>query len=157
MSDDRHHWDAWLYQMKYGEEPSEHTMHWTLDMPSMPYRDDDPGPQCGLFYAKGGAKRAIQKMQNGPISVQVSLDLHHNTLDKARERITETLNLCQEKHYRTLLIIHGKGTENRPSTLKRHLYHWLKACPHILGFCSAPPAMGGNGALLVTLAKNLGP
>ena len=52
-------------------------------------------------------------------------------------------------------IIHGKGlrTAEGGSVLKALVDRVLRQRADVLAFASAPPAMGGTGAVLVLLAK----
>ena len=150
---DKHLWEDWAYQLKYGIDIQEEKTHWELAMPDVPSGPNDPGPDSQLFHAKNGSERQLKKDQQGKSRYQHSIDLHHLTLNEARKALQTALNHCQTHNQHLLLIVHGKGSEHNPSTLKRHVFTWCKQSPHILGCTSAPSNMGGAGALLVRLKK----
>ena len=85
--------------------------------------------------------------------VQDNLDLHGMTWQGAAEAVAEFLKDNAARGVRCVRIVHGKGrgSKNREPVLKAKLRQWLPRREEVLGFCQAPAAHGGGGAVLVLL------
>lgn len=92
----------------------------------------------------------IKKIRRGEYPKEQTIDLHGDSVDSAREKLSLLLQQAHEKEMRSLFIIHGKGKQ---AILKNHVVHWLKQVPWVLYFCSASPNEGGAGALYVLLKR----
>ncbi len=104
-----------------------------------------------LSYAQTGlAASQYACLKNGQISIQAQLDLHGYTVDKGLLALEYFFNMARDREYRCLRIIHGKGNN---ALIKNATFAFLQTQPDILAFHSAPPRMGGAGAVLVLLKK----
>lgn len=105
---------------------------------------------------KGGIqKQLFKKLKQGKIPIEDRLDLHGNTVNLARSRISHFFHESQFNGLRCVCIIHGKGTHNEhgKAVLKSMVHHWLQQAPEVLAFSSALPSDGGTGAIYVLLKK----
>ena len=99
--------------------------------------------------------RIFKRLQRGEFAIEDELDLHGLPEHRAKAMLKTFLNQVYDAGYRCVLIIHGKGLRSEAGpVLKQMVAQNLCQRAGILGFCSAPPAMGGTGAVLVLLQKN---
>ena len=113
-------------------------------------------PEQILSFSKPGIQHTrLRQLRMGLLSVQYQLDLHGYKIEEARDLTVEFLHFCQNKGLSCVRIIHGKShrSHDRQTTLKSHVNHWLKQLPEVLAFCSAPPAEGGAGSVLLLLKR----
>ena len=85
----------------------------------------------------------------------MNLDLHGQTLYSARLLLHKFISNCYEKNIRTILIITGKGHNNK-GVLKEEVPKWLNEKflkRYLVNFDLAPKYFGGEGALLVRIKK----
>ena len=83
----------------------------------------------------------------------ISLDLHGYTLYSAKLLLQKFISNCYEKNIRNILIITGKGQNNK-GALKEEVPKWLSDKffnKYIANFNVAPRHFGGEGALLVRI------
>ena len=83
----------------------------------------------------------------------MNLDLHGQTLYSARLLLNKFISNCYEKNIRNILIITGKGQNNK-GALKMEVPRWLSdkfLNKFIVNFNLAPRHLGGEGALLVRI------
>lgn len=103
----------------------------------------------------GGDRRRLRALQRGEVPVELRLDLHRLTAEQAREALLEILGRARREGQRCLLVIHGRGLSSPDSpVLKEKVPRWLTQPPaaaRVLAFTTAPPRLGGTGALLVLL------
>ena len=81
------------------------------------------------------------------------LDLHGYNLYSSRLMLNKYIINCYEKNIRTILIITGKGFNNR-GVLKEEVPKWLNdklIKKYLIHFNHAPKNFGGEGALLVRI------
>ena len=81
------------------------------------------------------------------------LDLHGHTLYSAKLLLSKFISNCYEKNVRNILIITGKGQNNK-GALKVELPKWLSdkfLDKFLINFNVAPKHFGGEGALLVRI------
>ena len=81
------------------------------------------------------------------------LDLHGQTLYSAKLLLQKFMFNCYEKNIRNILIITGKGQNNK-GVLKEEVPKWLNdkiLNKFLVNFNVAPKQFGGEGALLVRL------
>jgi DNA-nicking Smr family endonuclease len=105
------------------------------------------------YLSNGLSRMTLRKLRRGGWPVQDRLDLHGLYSESARRLLIEFLHNATHRHYRCVLVIHGKGLNSRggEAVLRKLARHWLTQHPNVLGFCSASPADGGSGAVLVLL------
>jgi DNA-nicking Smr family endonuclease len=107
-----------------------------------------------LVYLRDGLSRQVlRRLRRGHWVVQDSLDLHGMNRISAAEAVAEFLRSSAACGMGCVRIVHGKGrgSKNREPVLKAKLRQWLPRRDEVLGFCQAPAAHGGGGALLVLL------
>ena len=81
------------------------------------------------------------------------LDLHGYSLYSAKLLLQKFISNCYEKSIRNVLIITGKGINNK-GTLKEEVPKWLSDKffkKYLVNFYVAPRHFGGEGALLVRI------
>ncbi|MDD2684754.1 MAG: Smr/MutS family protein [Gallionella sp.] len=105
------------------------------------------------YLANGLSRMALRKLRRGTWPVSDSLDLHGSTTEVARVLLQEFLQHATQCQFRCVLLIHGKGMNSRDGSgvLRKLARHWLAQHAQVLAYCSAPPALGGSGAVLVLL------
>ena len=87
------------------------------------------------------------------IEPDISLDLHGYTLYSAKLLLQKFISNCYEKNIRNVLIITGKGQNNK-GALKEEVPKWLTDKPvnqYVINFNMAPSQFGGEGALLLRI------
>lgn len=108
--------------------------------------------------APGLDRRTLANLRRGRIPPQATIDLHGMTQAAAHRVLSPFVVRAQADGKRCVLVITGKGygTEGAIGVLKTAVPRWLNEPPlagRILGFCHAPPALGGEGALLILLRR----
>ncbi|EHQ51740.1 Smr protein/MutS2 [Ectothiorhodospira sp. PHS-1] len=124
------------------------------DMIDDPFQVTDIQPGDELIYMREGLQRQVfKKLRRGHYRIGAELDLHGMTAREAHEEMVLFLSAARERRLRCVRIIHGKGlrSSNRGPVLKSRVAHWLQQRAEVLAFCSARPADGGTGAVLVLL------
>jgi len=106
-----------------------------------------------VYLREGYSRQVLRRLRRGHWVVQDSLDLHGMTWQLAAEAVAQFLKENAARGARCVRIVHGKGrgSKNREPVLKAKLRLWLPRREEVLGFCQAPAAHGGGGALLVLL------
>ena len=87
------------------------------------------------------------------IEPDISLDLHGYSLYSAKLLLQKFISNCYEKNIRNVLIITGKGQNNK-GALKEEVPKWLSDKffnKYLINFNMAPRNFGGEGALLVRI------
>lgn len=97
---------------------------------------------------------AWKKLRRGEYSALAELDLHDMNLEQAARALTDFIREARREEIGCVLIIHGKGrgSESIPQ-IKNLVNQRLRHNSGVLGFHSAPPSAGGEGALLVLLSR----
>jgi DNA-nicking Smr family endonuclease len=100
-------------------------------------------------------QRALRQLRDGRYSVEGELDLHGLTREKARTALKSFLVECARRGIGCVRIIHGMGHRSGPAgpVLKNAVQTWLTQWDDVLGFASAGPRRGGNGAVVVLLRR----
>ncbi len=81
------------------------------------------------------------------IPIEDVLDLHTFHPRDVPDLIADYLEECLRLGFRSVRIIHGKGT----GTQKKRVQELLRRHPHVLSFADAPLEAGGWGATVVEL------
>jgi DNA-nicking Smr family endonuclease len=121
------------------------------------YDNENDAPEN--YLSNGLSNQLLRKLKRGNFSVQDSLDLHGYTVSAARILLQDFLLNATNEGLRCVLIIHGKGL-NSPdgqAILRTLARNWLVQHPQVLAFCSAAPASGGSGAVIILLKNNTVP
>ncbi len=90
--------------------------------------------------------------------IDANLDLHGLREAIVEDRLARWLREQHKKGARRVLVVHGKGLHSSDgvAVLRDAVIRVLEASiatPLVLAFASAPPALGGTGAMLVELTK----
>lgn len=105
------------------------------------------------WVAPGIGPEVLRQLRRAFWPVGAHLDLHGLNSDEARLALTNFIETSQIHGTRCIRIVHGKGygSTDGQSVLKARVAQWLTQLKAISAFASAPPAHGGQGALLVLL------
>ena len=97
-----------------------------------------------------------RRLRQGDISPDRVIDLHGYTLEAAHALLTNALDSADALGQRIILIVTGKGRDNRPGRIKAELGHWLDSGNHrsrIAALRPAHPRHGGGGAFYLILRR----
>lgn len=116
-------------------------------------------PWYVLEFKRPGIQNGVyRKLKKGSYAAEARLDLHRMNVARARQEIFDFVNECHTLGLRSVLIVHGKGerspNQDAVGVLKGFVDHWLRDLGPVQAFHSAPPALGGTGAVSVLLAKS---
>ena len=81
------------------------------------------------------------------LPIKDSLDLHTFSPKEIKPLVGEYLYQCQQREFREVRIIHGRGT----GTQRNIVRSLLARNPYVAEFKDAPPESGGWGATIVML------
>jgi DNA-nicking Smr family endonuclease len=108
-------------------------------------------------------RRLRQRLAKGSVSIDRRLDLHGLTQREAHDALRGFLRSAHAEHARIVLIVTGKGRQDRDGdlfaergVLRRLVPQWLKGAefrPLVVGFETATIGHGGEGALYVRLRR----
>ena len=106
-----------------------------------------------IIIKKEKSLNSFKKFKKKKIEPDICLDLHGYTLYSAKLLLQKFISNCYEKNIRNVLIITGKGQNNK-GALKEEVPKWL--CDKffnkfVVNFNLAPSQFGGEGALLVRI------
>ena len=104
--------------------------------------------------APGVSLSQVAELRTGKVRMEKTLDLHGETVAKAIEHLHAFLATSAREGWRTVLIIHGKGTHSEHGAPLREAVHHelLGACSgYVHALATASPADGGDGATCVVL------
>jgi DNA-nicking Smr family endonuclease len=109
--------------------------------------------------APGIDRKLLQRLRDGDYPVQAELDLHQRSRAEAGLEVERFLARARTDGRRCVLVIHGRGLNSGPEgpVLAAATRDWLTQGPlrrHVLAFTSAPPALGGTGAVLILLRRS---
>jgi DNA-nicking Smr family endonuclease len=100
--------------------------------------------------------RVLKRLRRGLYTVQDELDLHRLLLAQADAALRRFLRESRDAGLGCVRVIHGKGLHSGAvdgPVLKALVERQLAQRRDVLAYASAPPAMGGTGAVLVLLAR----
>lgn len=95
----------------------------------------------------------FKNLKKKKLEPDIILDLHGYTLYSAKLLLQKFISSCYEKNKRNILIITGKGQNNK-GALKEEVPKWLNDKffnKFLVDFKVAPRHFGGEGALLVRI------
>lgn len=114
-------------------------------------------PHDIVGYKKAGVQEGVfKKLRLGKYAIDGRLDLHHFTVDEARQEIASFITESLQYELRCVLVLPGKGgrDESGLSILKSYVAAWLEELEAVLAYHSAQPFHGGAGAFYVLLRKS---
>lgn len=87
---------------------------------------------------------------DAPVRIEITdvIDLHTIPPRQVKAVVGEYLIEANNRGFRWVRIIHGKGTGVQREIVRKV----LERCPFVLGYRDAPPEAGGLGATLAELA-----
>lgn len=105
------------------------------------------------FLRPGISRQTLRRLRRGYWGIQAQLDLHGFTRDEARLELVAFLDAANQRGFRCVRVIHGKGLSSKHGepVLKARIGSWLSQREDVLAFCQARPEDGGSGAVLVLL------
>src|SRR3954469_4618224 len=108
--------------------------------------------------APGIDRKLLHRLRAGDYPVEAELDLHRRSRVEAGIELERFLARARADGRRCVLVIHGRGHNSGPEgpVLLAATRDWLTQAPlrrHVLAFASAPPSLGGAGAMLVLLRR----
>jgi len=108
------------------------------------------------FARQGLQHKQLKKLQKGQLKWQASLDLHGMSLSQAESALKHFISGCQQRGYRHVIIIHGKGSRSAidKPLMKNFATQFLETHPAILALSSALPKDGGTGALYAIIKRD---
>ena len=96
---------------------------------------------------------SFKNFKKKKVEPDMSLDLHGYTLYSAKLLLQNFISNCYEKNIRNILIITGKGQNNK-GALKEEVPKWLSDKffnKYLVDFNVSPRHFGGEGALLLRI------
>ena len=119
-----------------------------------------PQPQKDPPLKKAKSTDVLQPFQRREVrqvQIEAQLDLHGLSLERAYDILEQFLRRAQEKHFKTVLVITGKGSLSEEHTLRHQLPRWLEETPlkSMVSSYHNPAQLhhGGAGAYYVRLRK----
>jgi len=124
------------------------------------YKEDSIELQTGeelLFLRPGQQKRILVRLRRGYYSTTDTIDLHHMSVETAKQVLLDFLDLILERQQGCVRVIHGKGlrSKNLPR-LKMMTNRVLRKHSRVIAFASCRPVDGGTGATDVLLSLKPG-
>jgi len=100
-------------------------------------------------------RRTVRRLARGTTRIEARIDLHGMTQEEAHRELVRFIEGSVARRRRFVLVITGKGSggEGR-GILRRQVPIWLdgrELARHVVGYRSADPVHGGDGALYVRL------
>ena len=102
---------------------------------------------------KEKSSNRFKNVKKRKLEPDIILDLHGYTLYSAKLLLQKFISNCYEKNIRNILIITGKGQNNK-GALKEEVPKWLSDKffnKYLVNFNVAPRQFGGEGALSVRI------
>lgn len=120
------------------------------------YLDVVPLGQSLEFKREGLQTGVLDKLRQGKYSQQASLNLLRQPVEQCRQMLFAYIQQAKKEGLRNLLIVHGKGREDRShaNIVRSYLARWLPEFEEVQAFCCAMPQHGGSGACYVALKKS---
>ncbi|RTL66080.1 MAG: hypothetical protein EKK41_19345 [Hyphomicrobiales bacterium] len=127
-----------------------------------------PAPKSHAPPAAAFDRRKMRHLASGKIEIDARLDLHGLRQSEARYRLIHFIRSAHDRGCRMVLVITGKGArepidrladalgEPQRGILRRVVPQWLDEPDmraFVIGFTTAGPRHGGEGALYVRLRR----
>ncbi len=100
--------------------------------------------------------KQVRRLQSGKEKIDARLDLHGYRVEEAHAGVKRFILATHARKLGWVCIITGKGVRGE-GVLRQEVPLWLNSselAPLIGEFATAPPKMGGTGALIIRLRKN---
>lgn len=113
--------------------------------------------QTPLAFQRDGVQQGvIDKLRAGKYPQQASLNLLRQPVEDCRQLLFRFVLEATRTGIRNLLIIHGKGREDKShaNIIRSYLARWLTELDDVQAFCCAAAQHGGSGACYVVLRKS---
>lgn len=106
-----------------------------------------------LYLRPGYQKQMLRRLQRGQYSVVDTIDLHHMSVETAKQVLLEFIEQALNSGLGCVRIIHGKGLRSRHLPLLKMMTNKiLRKHPRVIAFASCRPVDGGTGATNVLLS-----
>lgn len=125
-------------------------------IPSFTYSEYKTFPLSPYCFARPGIqKRKLTLLKKGQLPLDSVLDLHGYTVKSAEKILFRYINMCLNKNFKCVKIIHGKGSPclTQLAPIKNMLYQWLEQHPNISAYATATLKDGGLGATYILIKK----
>ncbi len=101
-------------------------------------------------------KRTMKRLRRGENRIDSTLDLHGLNQTQAHNELTDFIARHRDRGSRVVRVVTGRGSNSSDGhgVLREQFPRWLTNAPFsgaVLGFSSAKPQDGGNGAFYVLL------
>ncbi|MGK9173466.1 DNA endonuclease SmrA [Yokenella regensburgei] len=108
------------------------------------------------FKREGVQQGVVDKLRSGKYMQQATLSLLRQPVEQCRQRLFSFMHQASQDGLRNVLIIHGKGREERShaNIIRSYLARWLPEFDEVQAFCVAQAHQGGSGACYVALRKS---
>jgi DNA-nicking Smr family endonuclease len=116
--------------------------------------EEDPSTS---FVRHGVGQDVLRKLRKGHWKVDAELDLHGMRRDKARDELGLFIRYANQRRFRCICIIHGKGygSAGGEPVLRGMVHSWLEQKNDVIAFCAARVDERSHGALIVLLRNAL--
>ena len=107
------------------------------------------------FTAEGIQQGVVDKLRLGKYQLDASLNLLRQPVASCRQLLFQFMLEARKENLRNLLIIHGKGRDDRAhaNIIRSYIARWLQQFDDVQAYCVAQPQHGGSGALYVGMRK----
>lgn len=127
-------------------------------LPAAPRAPAEPPPALAPGHAPGLDRRTAQRLARGIIPIAAELDLHGMSRTRARDALAAFLARAQGRERACVRVItgHGRRGAEGAGVLRDAVPRWLNdpdLRPLVLGFATAQPRDGGQGAYYVLIRK----
>jgi DNA-nicking Smr family endonuclease len=107
------------------------------------------------YLAEGQSPKLLRQLKRAQFRISDEFDLHHLRLSVAKKLLHQVLHECRSAGKLCVLLVHGKGLRSGAAgaVLKSMVDFELRRRKDVIAFHSAPPGMGGSGAVMVLLQR----
>lgn len=114
-------------------------------------------PNLNAGVATNLDRRTMDKLRKGQLRPEARIDLHGLSANDAHHAFSRFISRAYAEGDRCVLVITGKGSMKQGGgVIRRELPHWVNMSENrkrILGFATAQPTDGGNGAFYILLKR----
>ena len=107
------------------------------------------------YLADGHSPKLLRQLKRGQFRISEEFDLHHLSASAAKKYLHQYLHEARDAGKLCVLVIHGKGLRSGDSgaVLKTMVDFELRRRKDVIAFNSAPPGLGGAGAVMILLQR----